>query len=244
MTDIRYMANVRMSMGIVLTGTIKPNSNFVVIKDVTERRQQYLEALEYYRRFAPVWFVENSEYDLESDDDFSKMDNVTIVKCPVSREFSKGKGYQEFEMLDKFFSRTDIPNTIIKVTGRYIIEKFSSVIQDAMNMGDAKVLVNLHHRGKYADTYLLAFKRDYYRDRLMGLYQKANDAKGIYIEHVYYKYFTINTQSCRLFKNEVDICAVSGSTGNAYIHSAKWKKVIKCLLRRSLVASNRKFLFW
>lgn len=232
------------NMGIVLTGTIKPNSNFVVIKDVTERRRQYLEALEYYSQFAPVWFVENSEYDLENDDDFSKLNNVTIVKCQVSKEFSKGKGYQEFEMLDRFFSIVDIPETIIKVTGRYIIEDFAQVIQDSMNMGNAKVLVNLHQRRKYAETYLLTFKRDFYRDRLMGLYKKVNDEKGIYIEHVYYEFFASNIQYCRLFNNEVEICAVSGSTGNAYVRNAKWKKELKCLIRRGLIARGRKFLFW
>ena len=230
-------------LGIVLTGTIKPNSNFVAITNIAIRRQQYLEALEYYRQFAPVWFVENSEYDLDSDEDFC-LENVTIVKCPVSNEFSKGKGYQEFEMLDKFFSLPDIPGTIIKITGRYIIENFANIVQDSVNMEKANALVNLYKRKKYADTYLLTFKTAFYRDRLMGLYKKVNDDQGIYIEHVYYEYFACHTDACRLFKHEVDVSAISGSTGQAYAHNAIWKKVVKCVIRRILVARNIKFIPW
>lgn len=231
-------------IGIILTGTIKPNSNYVAINDVDRRRQQYLDALEYYRKFAPVWFVENSEYDIEIDEDFNRLENVNIVKCPVSNEFSKGKGYQEFEMMDRFFSLKDIPETIIKITGRYIIEDFANIVQDSMNMGNANVLVNLHKRRKYADTYLLVFKTAFYRDKLMGLYKKVNDDQGIYIEHIYYEYFANHTDECRLFKHEVDVSAISGSTGRAYAHSSPWKKKIKCLLRRWLVAEKRKFLPW
>lgn len=235
---------VSVKIGIVLTGTIKPNSNFVAITNVAERRQQYLEALEYYRHFAPVWFMENSEYDLEHDEDFNRLENVNIIKCPVSDEFFKGKGYQEFEMLDSFFSLNDIPETVIKITGRYIIEDFGKIVQDSMSMGNANVLVNLHKRRKYADTYLLAFKTAFYRDNLMELYKKVNDDQGVYIEHVYYEYFSSHIDGCRLFKHEVDISAISGSTGIVYAHSATWKKKIKCILRKGFVAGRIKILPW
>jgi len=69
--SVRYF-EMNVDMGIVLTGTIKPNSNFVAVKSVSERRKQYLEAIKYYCKFCPVWFLENSEYDIESDNDFKK----------------------------------------------------------------------------------------------------------------------------------------------------------------------------
>ena len=105
-------------------------------------------------------------------------------------------------------------------------------------------IFDVYANQKFADTYLLAFKTSFYRDNLMGLYKKVNDAQGWYIEHVYYEYFSVHSDDCRLFKQEVDICAVSGSTGKAYVHSAKWKKKIKCLLRIGMVAIEKKFLPW
>lgn len=231
-------------IGIVLTGTIKPNSNFVAINDVAMRRQQYLATIKFYRQFAPVYFVENSAYDLVSDKDFSALADVTIVKCPVSSEFSRGKGYQEFEMLDRFFSLADIPDFMIKVTGRYIIENFAEVMKDCISKGDAKVLINLHRRSKFADTYLLGFDTLYYQQNLLNLYRLVDDEHGVYVEHVYYDFFARRLDMCRLFAEELEINAVSGSTGRKYVKNTRWKMKTKNMIRNILVKNKVKFLPW
>lgn len=235
---------MNMDIGIVLTGTIKPNSNFVAVKSVDERRKQYLEAIKYYCRFCPVWFLENSEYDIESDNEFKKIDGLIVVKCPVSKAYDKGKGYQEFEMLDRFFLRNDIPEIIIKVTGRYIIDDFSRIVRDSLAMDEASVLIDLHKKYNYADTYLLTFKTSYYRKNLMGLFKRVNDSIGIYVEHIYYEYFMKHQEDCRLYKNECDIYGVSGSSGKIYEHRAWWKKFLKSCIRICLVIKGVKTLPW
>lgn len=93
-----------MDIGILMTGTIIPQSNYVVVKSSEQRRHEYLKAIEFYREFAPVWFAENSAYDVENDDEFRKWDDVHIIKCRKPYEYSKGKGYQEFKMIDECLS--------------------------------------------------------------------------------------------------------------------------------------------
>ncbi|MCY7369077.1 MAG: hypothetical protein LH474_13100, partial [Chamaesiphon sp.] len=53
---------------IILTGTIIPNTN-VRLQHINpeQRRKEYLDCINYYRNFAPVYFLENSSYPVEED---------------------------------------------------------------------------------------------------------------------------------------------------------------------------------
>ena len=93
---------------IVLTGTIVPNSNFTTYTNPQVRRAEYLAAIHYYSGFAPVYFLENSAYDLASDPEFISSEDVAIRKFPVSKFAERGKGFQEFEMLDAWLNQKSI----------------------------------------------------------------------------------------------------------------------------------------
>ena len=49
-------------IAIVLTATIIPNSILTEHSDFILRRAEYLKAIEYYKKYANVFFLENSSY--------------------------------------------------------------------------------------------------------------------------------------------------------------------------------------
>src|ERR1700757_1216207 len=111
---------------LLITGTIVPNSNFVAHTNVEQRRNEYYESLQFYSdsfKNDSLFFLENSSYDFEKDGAFKKMltdRKITLLKFPVSDKFNQGKGYQEFEMLDRAVEHLSIEyNSFIKITGRY-----------------------------------------------------------------------------------------------------------------------------
>ena len=67
------------NIAIVLTGTITPNTNLVNNHlDPQARRNEYLAAINFYRQFGEVYFLENSIYPLDRDPDFQDIPNVFI----------------------------------------------------------------------------------------------------------------------------------------------------------------------
>ena len=117
---------------IVLTGTIIPNTNIRMKHlDAEKRRKEYLNCINYYRNFAPVYFLENSSYPVEEDLEFTSIPNVEIRKFPVSSFPEKGRGFQEFEMIDSFIkNEKNIPNKFLKITGRYFYTNIKDILID------------------------------------------------------------------------------------------------------------------
>ncbi len=91
---------------IVLTGTIAPNTLPVVHRDPQQRGREYRDAIQHYLGVGPVYFLENSGSPLLDDPFFSATPGLQTVRFPPSLGTRQGKGYQEFEMLDAFVSKT------------------------------------------------------------------------------------------------------------------------------------------
>jgi hypothetical protein len=109
------------NLSIVLTGTIIPNTTLhTQYVDPEARRQDYLNAIHFYRNFAPVYFLENSSYDLKGDRAFQAIPKVTVHQFNASSP-ARGKGFQEFEMLDQWIAiEPNLPKRWVKITGRYL----------------------------------------------------------------------------------------------------------------------------
>ena len=108
-------------LAIVLTGTIVPSAPFTVHNDPRIRRREYLEAIRFYSEFAPVYFLENSPYPLGDDAEFNQFPNVRLRQRPLSTKPERGKGYQEFEMIDGWLlNEPQPPRRWVKITGRYL----------------------------------------------------------------------------------------------------------------------------
>lgn len=55
LSDVNLAIFAKLNMAIVLTGTIIPNTK-VTHSDWRQRRKEYIHALKYYSRYAPVFF--------------------------------------------------------------------------------------------------------------------------------------------------------------------------------------------
>src|SRR4051812_24120457 len=86
-------------VAIVLTAAIVP-TGLTAVADASERREQYLAAARFYARFAPVFFLENSGYDILNDQDFRAIKGLRLRPVAAQENGDRGKGYLEFHALD------------------------------------------------------------------------------------------------------------------------------------------------
>jgi hypothetical protein len=219
-------------INIILTGTIVPNASFTVVSDPSLRRQEYLDAIKYYAKFAPVHFLENSLYDLDCDPDFRLNESVKIRKFPVSSFSQRGKGYQEFEMMDSWISSNlDVPERWLKITGRYLVENISDILTDCHRDERKQLVIDLSKRSKIAHTHMFCSTSDFYRKNLLNSYKECDDESGEWIERVLYKKSEgWGSGATRTFRVEPNIKAVSGSTGGS-LAIPTLKRKIKSALR-------------
>ena len=224
---------------IVLTGTIIPNAIKGDFLSVEERRNDYLKAIRYYTNFGSVVFVENSDYNFSQDDEFKKISNLKIMQFPKSEYYDKGKGFQEFELLNRFVAAThDVYSSFIKVTGRYIISDFDSIYRDCKN-ADVPFIIDTSYKDKHALTYMFYSDIQFYKDNLMNLYKQCDDncPTGA-IEDVMYRFLhSDNKLKYRFFLTAYNIIGRSGTNGMGLVNRPRWK-----LWRRTMI--SRKFRYY
>ena len=224
---------------IVLTATIIPNSIYVEHQDHQQRRSEYLQAIDYYARFGEVFVLENSSYDILNDPDFQIHPNVHLRKFPQSQAFERGKGYQEFEMIDRWISEESHPfSRFIKITGRYIAQNFEEVFLDCLQEQQYDVIIEQKTGRPIAHTCLFYVTKSFYVDHFLGLYKSCNDPQGIWIEHVIRD--RLNTlDNFRTFKHMPLITGVSGSSMN--LNKITLSKKVKYYLRSFIHRFYKKY---
>ena len=224
---------------VLITGTIAPNVPDILRSDVQRRRVEYLDALRFYRAELdlPIFFLENSSFDVEGDEDFRQLfeQDIELVKFEPSEHPEKGKGYQEFEVLDHAIDQLSAQFTsIIKVTGRYKVENIKQLARHMIN----GIMADLHRKKEVAITGCFIADRKFYAEYIAGLYRKCNDENGDWIERVLYR--TIKKQDLwehvDLFPENPIYTGVPGShSGTLERHPLKMKlrnaerKVLKAL---------------
>ncbi len=205
------------NLGIVLTGTIIPNTTLHTQHlDPEARRQEYLSAIHFYRNFAPVYFLENSAYDLKGDRAFKDIPNVKIhqfkASCP-----NRGKGFQEFEMLDQWIKlEPNLPERWIKITGRYIYPNFKEILNECIRNQDIPLMINQYLFANHSDTALFCIETNCYRNNLCELYQLCDDSQGLLIEKVLNaKLKQLSKKDFRRFLSHLHCEGIAGHTGKA-----------------------------
>lgn len=173
---------------ILITGTLVPNVSDLIEIDVERRRLEYLVALRFYRKVLdmPIYFLENSIYDLKSDNEFQAVfsSGVELMKFPPSALPEKGKGYQEFEILDLAVDRlSEQFNSIVKLTGRYVVENIKALADLPVN----GLIADLHRKMEVAITGCFIADTTFYSAQISGLFEQCNDEKGDWIERVLYQ---------------------------------------------------------
>ncbi len=225
---------------IVLTATIIPNAIRTEYTDTSSRRAEYLKAIEFYKKYGRIYFLENSTYDLMSDKDFFKYENVHIRKFPPSKYYIKGKGYQEFEMLDSWLTREiPAPSRWIKISGRYLVSDFDKIFAECLNENNYSLIIEQKKppsRIAYTDIFYIT--SEFYRSRFLGAYKDSDDVINVYIEHVIRERLR-NPDEYRLFREMPLITGISGSTRGTF--SITLKKRLKRVIGNLLYRFNQKY---
>lgn len=174
---------------ILITGTIVQNVVRTIPEDPKTRRQAYLDNLKYYSDILddPIIFLENSTYSFDNDFDFKNLfnnKNIKLIKSPISRGVSQGKGFQEFEMLDKAVELlSGVYSSFFKISGRY---RYLN-ITDLIDYSNGDLTIDLLRRKHEAVTSIFYVTFDFYKDYLMNVYQEVDDIDGDSIEQIIYK---------------------------------------------------------
>lgn len=185
---------------MLATGTVVPNvashghelvtaDRRAEYEDVDVRRQRYLENLEWYARTLPwpVYFLENSRHDFSTDaafQDLFRTGRITLLKFPVSNHPEKGKGYQEFEMIDEAVRRlAGSYDVFLKVSGRYQYGNIGAAIADA----EKGLAIDLWKPKAIAITSVFASTFSFYQRSIAGAFAAADDSTGEWIERVLYR---------------------------------------------------------
>lgn len=220
-------------LAIVLTGTIVPSAPFTAHNDPQVRRREYLEAINFYRGFAPVYFLENSTYPLEDDAEFRDLSNVRLRKRPLSSQPGRGKGYQEFEMIDGWLrDEPQPPRRWIKITGRYMYRNFAALLADCRRERQAQIIIDQCAISKYARSYLFFVESRFYLEHIAGIYRECDDDAGEWIERVLSRHLANLPKSCaRLFSLEPRLTGVSGTTGGS-VETRRSRYMVKRVLRK------------
>ena len=223
---------------LIITATITPQSNFVAQHNPKERKVEYLEVLNYYTAnfSGDIYFAENSAFDFEMDEEFKKIftqETVHLLKFPSSDEYEKGKGYQEFEVLDLVVAQlANKYEEFIKLSGRYLTTNFKKLITQK-NSG---IVIDRHQKKKVAITSFFKCKMNFYQKEIKGCFKNVNDAEGIFIEHVIYDELkNVSNEKIDFFIKTPIYKGVSGSYGgslNRHPLKIKLINIERMLLRK------------
>jgi hypothetical protein len=228
----------RNKRALLITGTIVPNSNFVAHTNIEQRRKEYYESLLFYSgnfKDDDLFFLENSSYDFEKDGEFRKLltdRKITLLKFPVSDKFDQGKGYQEFEMLDRTSEKLSTEyNSFIKITGRYKVMN----LKQLTDFECEGFVADFHKKTKVTQTNVFYVSGSFYNSYLKGLYLQVDDSKGIYIEKIVYNKIQDEKleKRVKLFPLNPIIVGISGSYGGT-LNRNKIKMKIRNVERKLL----------
>jgi hypothetical protein len=220
-------------VAIVLTAAIIVSQGSTAQAEAETRRQQYLTAVRFYARFAPVYFLENSGYDIVNDADFALVSGVRLRPISAQESEARGKGYREFHALDLWFdSEPEPPTHFMKITGRYLFANVEALLAECDAAPHDSLLFDRYIADKIALTSIFFTSRIAYARYIHGLYREVNDPHGVWIEHLVYR--ALEGAPCRSFRHEPDVGGVSGSSGTSMKASR-----LKYALRQGVRSINR-----
>lgn len=229
-------------IALVLTGTIAPNTATNTMGSPKERREEYLAALHYYSEFGDVYFLENSTYDVRSDPEFDSVSRLHLRKFPPSRNPDRGKGYQEFEMLDTWMeTEATPPRRWLKVTGRYIVRNISEILSECRRETGYGMIIDQKLRSQRAMTHVFYVESPFYQLHLRGVYMRCDDQSGRWIERILFN--LLRSAPTRSFGVQPIIEATCGSTG-AMWDAGAGISTVKQVLRTINQRLDRKYLWY
>ena len=211
---------------LVMTATFRaPLTPTLVVRDEHTRIQQYMCALVSWagtQRVRRIIFGENSNTRF----DFSRIlryleaagKEVELLIFDGNRESPHyGKGFGEGEILERVYTHSRLlrsADSFYKVTGRLFVRNFDDV-SDATKG---------HHafRRKYGkpgnpskvDTTFFKCGLDLFESRLLDAYHQVDDAKRMFIEHMYFN--RLSETDAGEFSLAPELVGQQASTGKLY----------------------------
>lgn len=202
---------------LCMTGTVNVHAGQTLRTDPLLRLADYKAAVRYYLEHTelPVVFVENSDYDFSSDADFSAFaadPRFRLIRTVPHPDTEKGKGFQEFYMLDQLVEALDA-RLMVKVTGRYVVKNIARMLGEMR----APLNMDLHRKLGVALTGFFSVETAIYKRFFFGKYADADDSAGRYIEHVIYEAVTRTPlrKMTALLPENPEFRGVSGSYGGS-----------------------------
>jgi hypothetical protein len=232
------------SVAIVLTGTIVPNTTAQLKhRDPSQRKEEYLTAINFYNKFAPVYFLENSEYPLLDDEDFQHLPNTFLRKFPISNFPEKGRGFQEFEMLDDWLTNEkNAPTKWLKITGRYIYNNIQDILSECNSNLQADLIINQYKFSGFADPAIFYIDSAYYHSQIFGLYRECDDATGWFIEKALYRMLhPIDANICQRFRTNLVCSGLAGVSGQKI--QSDWRNNINQVISPINYLLDRKYIW-
>jgi hypothetical protein len=223
---------------IVLTATIKPRVAGIPGSDPEARLAEYRHVVQFCQQFAPVFFLENSDYSLDAQAAFAESPRLQVRRFPPSASPERGKGFQEFEMLDAWLAgMPEPPARWLKITGRYQVLNLPAILDECRHTQACPLLIDQLGRSRMARTYLFCCDSEFYRRRLAGLYRQCDDRTGDWVERVLFRALAQPPRSVvRCFATQPRLRAVAGSSGTAFpTGNFQWR------LKQGLRRLNRLF---
>ena len=230
---------------VVLTGTIIPNMPGAAPMNPEIRLAEYQQVLRFCQHFAPVIFLENSGYPLKQHAAFAETSRLQIRQFPPSTKPERGKGYQEFEMLDAWLAaEPQPPPRWLKITGRYQLRNLHSILNECRRERKYGLLIDQLAKQRFARTHLFFATTQFYREQIKGLYRQCDDARGEFIEHVMFQQLKKSPRKqLRIFKTQPDFLAMLGSTGKM-LPTGSFQWLTKQGLRRMNYLINQRHLLY
>jgi hypothetical protein len=200
---------------VVLTATIIPNVAGTATLNPEARLAEYRRTLQYCQQFAPVIFLENSSYPLEQHPEFRETSRLRVRRFPSSTRPERGKGYQEFEMLDAWLgSEPQPPARWLKISGRYQPLNLVAILSECRREHACRLLMDQVARLRRARTYLFYIETAFYQERFRGLFRQCDDRTGNWIEHVVFRELEkMPPAPVRFLKTQPRLQAYDGSSG-------------------------------
>jgi hypothetical protein len=219
---------------VVLTATITPNVTGSASLNPETRLAEYRQVLQFCQQFAPVIFLENSGYPLERHPEFAESPRLRVRRFAPSASPERGKGYQEFEMLDAWLAaEPQPPARWLKITGRYHLLNLPAILAECRREKNYLLLIDQLRRQQMARTYLFCTSTEFYRAHLKSLYRQCDDRTGDWIERVLFRELEkLPAGLMRVFKTQPHLRAQAGSTSKAF-PTGKFQWFVKQCLRHA-----------
>jgi hypothetical protein len=228
---------------IVLTATVIPNGVTAAASDPEKRLREYMAAVAFYLDFASVFFLENSAYPLEKHPEFRQTERLQVRRFKPSASPERGKGYQEFEMLDDWMSsEAQLPERWLKISGRYQILNVSSVLAECRQAAGVPLIIDQARRPSMARTYFFCARTEFYQNQMKGLYRQCDDRTGEWIERVLFRQLKA-ARDVRIFLTQPRVSAMAGGSGASF-PTGRGQWICKQVLRRLNQIVDRRYLWY